>query len=190
MKLATKMVAALIVGTALGLAATWFTVVRVAIPGGLSNGPWRTNLAAGDSRSDPYTRAMVAVHGLFALNRSETIYFTAARDSDGAPLDGRCVYRVSGRDPEARWWSITAYGPDDYLIPNSVGRYSVSKTTVAREPDGTFTIQVGGAGSGANWIPLAPERFSLSLRLYNPSELVALDPVHAALPAIKKVGCP
>jgi hypothetical protein len=190
MKLAGKIVAALIAGIALGLAATWFSVVRVAIPGGLSNGPWRTNLAAGNSRSDPYTRARVAAHGLFALSSSEAIYFTATRDNDGEPLDGRCVYQVSGRDPDARWWSITAYGPDGYLIPNAAGRYSVSKTTVARELDGTFSIQVGGAGAGANWIPLAPERFSLSLRLYNPSELVALDPVHAALPTIKKVGCP
>jgi hypothetical protein len=190
MKLATRIVGALIVGTALGLAATWFTVVRVAIPSGLSNGPWRTNLAAGDSRSDPYTRARVAIHGLFALNHSETIYFTAVQDSSGEPLDGRCTYQVSGRDPDARWWSITAYGPDDFLIPNPAGRYSVSKTTVARGSDGTFSIQVGGQGSGANWIPLAPEHFSLTLRLYNPSELVAVDPVHTPLPMIKKVGCP
>jgi hypothetical protein len=190
MNLVTKVAAAVIVGAAIGLAATWFTVVRGAIPGGLSNGPWRTNLAAGDSRSDPYTRARVAVHGLFALNHSETIYFTAAQDSDGAPLNGRCIYQVSGRDPDARWWSITAYGPDDYLIPNAAGSYSVSKTTVARSPDGTFTIRVGGAGSASNWIPLAPERFSLTLRLYNPGELAAIDPVHAALPAIKKIACP
>jgi hypothetical protein len=190
MKLATKIVAAMIAGTALGLFATWFTVVRGAIPGGFSNGQWRTNLAAGDSRSDPYTRATVAVHGLFALDHSETIYFTAARDSDGDVLDGRCTYQVSGHDPDARWWSITAYGPDDFLIANPVGRYSVSKTTVARGPDGTFSIQVGGEGSGANWIPLAPERFSLSLRLYNPGELAAADPVHTTLPSIKKVGCP
>lgn len=190
MKIVGKIAAALIIGTALGVAATWFTVVRAAKPGGLSNGPWRTNLATGDARSDPYTRARVAVHGLLALNRSETIYFTAARDSDGEPLDGRCIYQLSGRDPDARWWSVTAYGPDDYLIPNAAGRYSVSKTSVTKASDGTFSIQVGGATDGANWIPLAPERFSLSLRLYNPSELIGLDPVHAALPAIKKLSCP
>ena len=190
MKLATKIAAVLIIGVALGLAATWFTVVRIVIPVGLRDGPWRTNLMVGNSGADLYTRARVAVHGLLALSRSETIYFTAAHDNDGEPLDGGCVYQVSGRDPDARWWSITAYGPDDFLIPNSAWRYSVSKTTVARTQDGSFSIQVGGRGSGSNWIPLAPERFSLTLRLYNPSELVALDPIDTVLPAIRKMGCP
>jgi len=42
------------------------------------------------------------------------------------------------------------------------GEPSVSKTTVAREPDGAFLVQVGSADEGANWIPLEPGRFSLS----------------------------
>jgi hypothetical protein len=190
MKLATKIITAVVVGTLLGLFATWFTVERGSMPGAVTNGPWTTNLAAGNSQSDPYTRAKVAIHGLLALNRSETIYYSAARDGDGEPLDGRCVYEISGRDPDARWWSITAYGADDFLIPNPAGRYSVSKTTVSRAPDGDFSVQVGGANSGANWIPLAPERFVLTLRLYNPGPAVALDPAHVALPALKKVSCP
>jgi hypothetical protein len=189
MKLAITILATL-VGTALGVFATWLTVVRVAMPGGVENGPWRTDVAAGSPHSNPYTRARVALHGLLALNARETVYYTATHDSEGHRLEGRCVYEISGHDPDARWWSITAYGPDEFLIPNPANRYSVSKTTVAREPDGAFLVQVGGANDGANWIPLGPGRFSLSLRLYNPGSGVVFDPGQVVLPTLKKVRCP
>jgi hypothetical protein len=189
MKLGMKISAGL-AGTALGLFATWFTVVRVAVPGGVENGPWRTDLAAGNPRSNPYTRAKIALHGFLALNARETVYYTATRDSEGHRLDGRCVYEISGHDPDARWWSITAYGRDEFLIPNPTNRYSVSKTTVARDPGGAFLVEVGGAKQGVNWIALAPGRFSLSLRLYNPGPPVVFDPAHVVLPTLKKVSCP
>ena len=51
-------------------------------------------------------------------------------------------------------------------------------------------MQVGGADATANWIPLAPGRFSLSLRLYNPGPRVVFDPAHVVLPTLKKVSCP
>src|SRR5678815_316989 len=112
------------IGTLLGLGATWLTVIRgVAMGGAVSNGPWRTSLEAGSREGGMYLRAGIAVHGLLALNRSETVYYTATTDSSGIALDGRCTYRVRGRDPKSRWWSITAYGPDDYLIPNTAHRY-------------------------------------------------------------------
>jgi hypothetical protein len=189
MKLGMTISAAL-VGTALGLFATWLTVVRFAVPGGVANGPWRADIAAGNPRGNPYTRAKVALHGFLALNSRETVYYTATHDSDGDRLDGRCVYELSGHDPDARWWSITAYGRDEFLIPNPANRYSVSKTTVAREPSGGFLVRVGGANDAANWIALAPGRFSLSLRLYNPGPRVVLDPAHVALPTVRRVSCP
>ena len=184
-------ISAALAGTALGLFATWLTVVRLAVPGGVENGPWRTDVASGNSRANPYTRAKVALHGFLALNAGETVYYTATHDGEGQRLDGRCVYEISGLDPDARWWSITAYGRDEFLIPNRANRYSVSKTTVAREPGGAFLVRVGGADeTAANWIPLAPGRFSLSLRLYNPGPLVVFDPAQVVLPTLKKVSCP
>lgn len=189
MQIAARIVAVIVVGTLLGLFATWFAVVHRGMPGEISNGPWRTSLAIGNPQSDPYTRASVALHGLFALNRSETIYFTAMQDSGGRPLDGHCRYEVAGRDPSARWWSITAYGDDDFLIPNPANRFSVSKDSVLHRANGTFSIQVSTGQGGANWIPVATRPFSLTLRLYNPGPDVALDPGEAALPTINKGTC-
>lgn len=189
MKLAARIFAVVIAGTLLGLLATWITVFRGSLLDRMADGPWQTNLAAGNPQSDPYTRAATALHGLFALNRNETIYYNAMRDSDGNRLDGACVYRIAGRDPDARWWSITAYGADDFLIPNLANRYSVSKTTVVRDANGGFIINVGGSSGGQNRIPSGSGRFSLTLRLYKPGPDIALDPAHAALPTLKKVSC-
>ena len=189
MNTAIKIVSVLVIGTILGLALTWFFVVRSPLAGGADDGPWRTNLLIGSSGGDMATRASVAVHGLFALNRSETIYYSAARDSDGNRLEGNCTYLLSGRDPPTRWWSITAYGTDDYLIPNPGKHYSISKNSVARGADGSFTATLSRAPAAQNWIALDDGRFSLTLRLYNPASGIAKDPAHVALPSIRKVSC-
>jgi hypothetical protein len=190
MKLALKIAAMLGAGLVLGLFTTWLIIIRGGLPGGVSDGPWRTNLATGSAASDAYTRAAIAVHGLLALNRSETIYYTAFTDDDGSALNGACTYRLTGRDPDARWWSITAYGSDDYLIANAADRYSIFKNGLHREADGGFIATVGPEAAAKNWIPVSPgDTFSLTLRLYNPGAGVVGDPAHTPLPSIKKVSC-
>jgi hypothetical protein len=190
MRTAFKILAVLVVGTLLGLAATWLTVIRGTWGGDAADGPWRTSLVTGSAQSGPYLRAAVAVHGLLALNRSETIYYTAAADSDGAPLSGSCIYTIEGRDPPARWWSITAYGADDFLIPNPRHVYSASMNSVKREPDGTFVVTVAKDARGDNFIPVGTGAFNLTLRLYNPNPTAATDPAHVALPPIFRESCP
>jgi hypothetical protein len=186
---AFKVFSALAVGIGLGLFATWATVIRGAMGGGVSDGPWRTSLYTGSSEGGPYLRANIAVHGLLALRREETVYYTAAGDSDGNALDGNCTYRIEGRDPPSRWWSITAYGGDDFLIPNTLDHYSVSMNSVARRADGTFMVTVSKATTEANWIPVVTGRFDLMIRLYNPQATVVTDPAHVALPTISKASC-
>lgn len=177
-------------GLVLGLAATWWTVIRGGtLGGGIHNGAWRTSLDIGSKDAGTYLRADIAVHGLLALNRSETMYYSATTDSSGVPLDGKCTYRVRGNDPKTRWWSITAYGPDDYLIPNDARRYSVSQNSVARDPDGSFSVMLSRDDGGENWIPVMPGPFSVSLRLYNPDASVVADPATAVLPTIEKAAC-
>jgi hypothetical protein len=185
-----RVLAMLVVGIVLGLGATWLTVIRgVSMGGAIMDGPWRTSLDAGSSEGGIYLRAGVAVHGLLALNRNETMYYTATTADDGTTLDGKCTYRLRGVDPKTRWWSITAYGPDDFLIPNPAHRYSVTMNSVARDPDGGFSVMVSRDNGGENWIPVARGPFSLSIRLYNPDKSVASDPAHVVLPTIVREVC-
>ena len=186
---ALKIFSVLAVGIGLGLAAKWATVIRGTVGDSVSDGPWRTSLYAGSREGGPYQRARIAVHGLLALSREETIYYTATNDSDGNALDGHCVYQIEGRDPLTRWWSITAFGADDFLMPNTTDRYSVSMNSVARRPDGTFAVTLSKAQVEGNWIPVTGERFSITIRLYNPQTAVVADPAHVALPIIKKAIC-
>jgi len=186
---AFKIFAMLAAGIALGLAATWVTAIRGTMGGGVTDGPWSTSLYSGSSEGGPYLRARIAVHGLLALGREETVYYTALSDSDGAALDGNCVYHLEGRDLPTRWWSITAYGTDDFLIPNDANRYSASMNSVARDADGSFRVTLSKTKAEGNWIPVAPGRFDLTIRLYNPQAEVIADPAHVSLPAIKKAGC-
>jgi hypothetical protein len=188
MRIALKILAVLILGSVLGLAATMLSL-SMRMAGRIEDGPWKTNLTSGSAQSSPYTRAVVAIHGLFALNQSETIYYTANTDDAGNRLEGNCRYQITGRDPDARWWSITAYGRDDFLIPNPAHRYSVSKTSIARDSHGDFAVQVGGEAGSKNWIPAGRGRFSLSLRLYNPGPDIRRDPARAILPALAMVSC-
>lgn len=162
--------------------------------GGVAVGPWRTNENIGSSAADPYLRAGVAIGGLLALPRSETVYFTAQTDDAGEPLVSSCVYRVEGHDPDARWWSITAYGSDHYLIPNEAHRYSVDRTRVVRDADGRFAIRVGGEPTAdPNWIATGEaepaRRFSLTLRMYNPAPAVTANLAAAELPRIVRESC-
>jgi hypothetical protein len=189
MCVALKVLAVLIIGALLGVVATYFSVVRPVLGGGISDGAWNTSLATGSAESGPYQRASVALHGLLALNRSETIYYTARGDDDGNTLSGNCIYRIVGHDPDARWWSITAYGADDFLIPNRANRYSISKNSVNRRDDGSFVAMAAKGRAGANWIPVGDGNFSLTLRLYNPGTSVLANPAGAALPSIRKASC-
>jgi hypothetical protein len=190
MRVALKILMTVTAGIVLGLFATWVIVIRAVPMGGdVKDGPWRTSLATGSAKSGPWLRASVALHGLLALNSSETIYYSATADGAGGTLDARCTYRVIGRDPPTRWWSITAYGADDYLIPNPKHIYSVSKNSVRRDADGSFTVTLKQGAAEPNEIATGSGRFSLTLRLYNPDPAVAADPAHTVLPKIEKGAC-
>jgi hypothetical protein len=133
------------------------------------NGPWGTTLATGSASANPYLRAWIARHALLALRKEETIYFSAYTDDDGKPLRGDCNYRIEGRAPDARWWSITAYGEDDFLIPNEQGRYSWGSTEITLDEDERFTIYLSRDPRPGHWLPTGEaKRLCLSLRLYNP----------------------
>ncbi len=178
---------------ALGLA-TAYQAVRSGLSGGeVSNGPWRTSFVTGSSDADLHTRARVAVGGLLALAPSETVYWNADTDADGQALDARCDYRVDGDELAARWWSITAYGADHFLIPNDAGRFSFSQTTLARAPGGPWAIVVSSEPNAGNWLPSgragASGPFALTLRLYNPQPAVYEEPRAVALPRIVREAC-
>lgn len=183
--------AVIVVGAALGLLSVWVALNAEGRWGTVRNGPWRSLIEAGSPDANPYARAVVALDALLALDARETIYFTADRDEDGNALRGDCDYRIAGSDPGARWWSITVYGADRFLIKNVARRFSYTLANLAREAPGRFEISLAPAEHPGNWLPSGGQgAIFLALRLYNPEAAVAQDPAHAALPSIRRERCP
>ena len=96
-----------VAGVALGLGGAVYALRSAALGNNVVIGPWATGQTFGSVAADPYTRAVVALKGLLALPAQEARYYTAARDSAGAPLEGRCRYRITGAALPAAWWSLT-----------------------------------------------------------------------------------
>jgi hypothetical protein len=184
---------AALLSLALGLGSAYLALRSGLAAGSLAVGPWRTSLGTGSADADLYTRARVAVAGLLALAPSETIYFTATSDAEGAPLRAECDYLLGGGELAARWWSVTAYGADHFLIPNGAGSYSIGQTTVVRDAGAHWTARVSTRPSAGNWIPSgdpgARGEISLTVRLYNPHPEVARDPSRAELPTLEREAC-
>ena len=163
-------------------------------PGGdqgeVRNGAWTTSLSVGGTGSGMYERAWVAANGLFAMTKSEAVYFRGHLDTEGNPLRTDCDYVIEGVDPDARWWSVTVYGADNYLVPNAENRWAYSGGSVVREKDGSFRIHLSSKPQEKNWLPTGsgPE-FSLTLRLYNPGKDVYQNPATTKLPVLRKVAC-
>lgn len=177
-------------GIAAGVLAAKPVVVAVVDRGAIASGPWRTFAATGSAEASVYVRAAVAVAGLYALSRNETVYYTAFTDSSGRPLDGSCDYVVSGRALPARWWSLTLYGADHYLVASEPGIHSRHAGNLTLATDGHFDIPVSAAPQPGNWLPSpASGAFSISARLYNPEPAVLADLTAVALPAIERKAC-
>lgn len=190
MKRILKWLVIAITGVVLGLGSAALALTQMVKQSGIAVGAWSTPLDAGGADRGLYTRAAVAVGAVLALNRSETIYFFASSDDSGQALDADCDYVLEGGDLPARWWSITLYAGDHFLIENAANRWSYSGATVAKEADGRFRITISRNEQPGNWLPSgkAPS-LVLATRLYNPSAEVAADPTKAPMPTITRGDC-
>ena len=157
----------------------------------IHDGPWRTSISTGRVDAGLYERAAVAIAGLYALSPQETIYYTAFTDSDGRALEGACTYRLSGSALPARWWSLTMYGADSYLVDNPDYIYSRHAANLKIGTDGHYDIVVASATHDGNWLPSpASGAYSITARLYNPERAVYEHPAIVALPTLTREACP
>ena len=120
-------------------------------------------------------RAMVALMGLGANTTDVAIYPKTDVDSTGAVLTGKKTYTLHiGAEPptkEKGFWSVTAYGEDDFLIDNAIDRYCVNdRSGLHRNPDGSIDIILSKEApeDTTNWLPVGEGDFHLFLRIYKP----------------------
>ena len=120
-------------------------------------------------------RAMVALMGLGANTTDVAIYPKTDVDSTGAVLTGKKTYtlHIEAEPPtkEKGFWSVTAYGEDNFLIDNAIDRYCVNdRSGLHRNPDGSIDIILSKEApeDTTNWLPVGERDFHLFLRIYKP----------------------
>ncbi len=165
------------------------------VRGGLNDGmveigPWQTGKSFGTVDANALTRAKVALSGLLALPAKEAMYFTAKNDSNGRALDGRCTYDVRGGTLDGRWWSITLYEGEGWLVKNAANRWSIPASAVSTDPQGRWSFTVSPNAQSGSWLPTGSvDAFDLTLRLYHPAADIIKNPEKAQLPIIDRKGC-
>ena len=185
-----KWLAVIFIGIALGTGLAVWQIRSSGLGDDIRIGPWSTGRDIGTADADMKTRAIVALRGLLALPKQEARYFTATTDSAGAPLDGKCSYTLSGGTIEARWWSVTLYDRQGWLIANRWNRHSIGSARIPAEQAGSWSFIVAPGGAEGLWIPTATDGpFELTLRAYRPSGTLASDPAQVTMPAITKGEC-
>jgi hypothetical protein len=132
----------------------------------------------GDYGTHYNIRAVVAMVGLGANLPQDAIYPNVRVDSNGQALDGRHRYRLHFKakelPPVNAFWSVTAYGLDDFLIDNPLDRYALGdRDPLIFNADGSLDLWVQALAPEGdrknNWLPVkSGEAFLLNARLYWP----------------------
>ena len=104
----------------------------------------------GDFHTDYISRAVIAFVGYLQLTPEEALYPSFnGRASLSLSSDDAYMFTFSSKPPVNGFWSLTAYGPDQYLIPNPLNRASVGDRSNLTYPDGKLVYGGEGDEGGA-----------------------------------------
>jgi hypothetical protein len=179
---------AIVAGAALGGASAWAALSFGSASFSENYGRWVHSRAAGSSGADPYTRAIVAREGLLALSAREALYFSLYKDERGRPLNESCIYELNGRPLDARWWSVTLYADDNFLVQNTDAAHSIDASRAGN--DRPWSARISPVrGNAALWLSSREARrgFILMLRVYNPQRDFRAS--EGSLPMLTTVSC-
>ena len=92
----------------------------------------------GDFNTEYVYRALVALAGLGANTVEVALYPKIEQDADGNTLTGEKSYILHFESYpqvlEGGFWSVTAYGDDDFLIDNPIDRYCINDRQMMMVP--------------------------------------------------------
>lgn len=160
-------------------------------PGTVVNGTWKTDFEIGSENASGALRARVARKGLFALSRSEAVYYTRNVDDEGRDLFAHCTYRLSGSGFPAEWWSVTLYDQDSFLARNRDDAASINKDGISPSEE-PWRASVGPErpSPDGHWISTSgAETFDLTLRLYRPHLARLMSSQVTGFPTLELLSC-
>ncbi len=135
----------------------------------------------GDFDTEYAYRALVAIAGLGANTVEVALYPKTEQDIDGNPLTGEKTYILHFESYpqvlEGGFWSVTAYGDDDFLIDNPIDRYCINdRSGLEVNEDGSVDVILSkdAPEDTTNWLPVGDGGFHLYMRIYTP-DIAALE---------------
>ncbi len=152
---------------------------------------WRAFPAAQTASADPYAKAHRAKGGRLLYGSAEGLQFTAARDAQGLTLTGTCSYRMSGRTPTTRLWTLYAADADGNRL-NAGAELPTAKNsqTVLRRRDGSFDIVISRTAKAGNWLAIPDAgAFQLVLTLLDTPAAASTGLSGLSMPVIEQIGC-
>lgn len=179
-------------GAGLGLASAHFAVAGRPLLGMAQIGAWTTWPRSGGRDIDPYMRAYLARGVHLPLGAGEGLELIAERDDEGATLDGRCRYALTGSTPTTRGWTLTVTDADGRPFSLPLDRSGFTDAEIVRDESGSLRIAAAATPQTGNWLPLPTSgRFQFRLRLYDtPIATQAAETRAESLPRIERVDCP
>ena len=135
----------------------------------------------GDCNTEYAYRALVALAGLGANTVEVALYAKTEQDADGNLLTGEKSFTLHFESYpqvlEGGFWSVTAYGDDDFLIDNPIDRYCINdRSGLKANEDGSVDVILSkdAPEDTTNWLPVGDGGFHLYMRIYTP-DMDALD---------------
>ena len=189
----TIFLTAVFLATALGvgIGSVWYALNTNRSFGAIQIGSWIAYPTAGTPDADPYSIARRARDAELPLGQAEGLPFYAKTDAEGRTLSGRCNYRLVGKAPAARFWTI--YPADQALVAISTSTYRngvLHSRQLLRAPDGSFTISIGPDPQPGNWIGVsAPGPVVFVLTLYDTQIASAVTSAGQDFPSIVRIDC-
>ena len=160
-------------------------------PSAVVDGVWKTDFEIGSESASGSLRARIARKGLFALKRTEAVYYSRSVDDAGRDLVATCSYRLSGAGFPAEWWSVTLYDETSFLAKNRDGAASVNRDEIVADADDWFAIISDERPDGVtNWISTKGAiTFDLTLRLYRPDIDYLMSGDVSGFPTLERLSC-
>jgi hypothetical protein len=174
-----------------GAASVHVALDRLAGFDGLSVGSWVAFPNRGTPGADPYSKARFSRNAELPLGKAEGLAFTAAADSAGEPLRRACSYRIEGKVPAARFWTLYASDAAARPLPAQKLRWpGLHSMQVLRRADNSFEIVASPAPHPGNWLSTGGDgTMNLVLTLYDAPALGNPDAAEVELPLIYRTGC-
>ena len=189
MRFVLRLLMMIAVALIVGFGLSYYALTDGRLFGAVQLGPWTTRPDVGSPQPNPYTRGHLTREAALQLGRSEGLAFVATTDSDGAPLDRACSYRIDGHVPVSTFWTLVAVDDDWINLAAPDTDLALRSSEVVRV-EGALRIHVGTALRPLNWLELAGTGpFSLVMTLYDTTALTGFTSTDMTMPTIASEGC-